>query len=127
MATLEIAITSLTPATYEKTSGSGDVTAQGNIDVTGVDEAVDLVWTIDDGVDRTFRPNPPPPPGPIIIVDRDGGGPPDGLFGQGVLSAGNKTLTVADVNTEGSNAAAGPFVYTLHFTDGAADPSIRNR
>lgn len=124
MATLNIKITSVTPPTYEKTSGSGDVSATGNIDVSGVAEDVDISWTLDDGLNRTFTASVPP--GPITITNPDGSGPPSGVFGAGELSSEDKTLEVSDANTVGSNPA-GNFQYTLHFTVGAADPSIKNR
>ncbi len=124
MATLNIKITSVTPRRYEKTSGSGDVTPRGDIDVSGVAEDVDINWTLDDGLNRTFTANDPP--GPITITNPDGSGPPSGIFGAGELSNGDKTLKVSDANTIGSNPA-GNFQYTLHFTVGAADPSIKNR
>ena len=113
MPTLNIDITAVTGSTgtYDKASGPGQVASNGDIDLRGATSAaVDLAWTLADGIGKTFASN-----------GFNAGNASE--FTGITLSNGDKTLTVTD-----NNDPNGQYEYSLTLSDGTVlDPKIINR
>lgn len=128
--TLIVNITSMNPDKFKKDSSStatnATVTESGDIDISLVEDSVEISWKIGATVNETFRPISPPP-GPIKFqtIDVPPTEPPAGVFGSPSLSDDKKTVTVTDENP--SNATKKIFTYTLYETPGPDDPRVTNR
>lgn len=117
---LHILIVSLSPAQYEMAPPYLDgatVDASGNIDVSRIDGAVDIEWTLGPAVTRRFVPNEQGN-GPVTIA------PANGQFAPPWLSSDRTVLQVRDENTVNPS---GGYNYNLHLTGGDLDPRIINR
>lgn len=118
--TLAVKITSITPPTYEKTSGpdKATVSSRGDIDVSELTNSVDIEWTLKSDLNEVFKPLSPEP-GPITIT------PANTEFSAAVLSNSDRTVTVPDANS--ANQTTKVYNYILHQQRGQMDPSIKNR
>jgi len=128
--TLIINITALNPDVFEKDSSStasaATVGSSGDIDLSDVDDAVDISWTFAESLDEEFKPLTPPP-GPIMFrtITAPPVAPGSGIFGTPSLSNGNRTVSVSDANS--STETTKTFNYTIYETHGPDDPRVTNR
>jgi hypothetical protein len=127
---LIINITALNPDAFEKdlssTASDATVGSNGDIDLSKVNDAVDISWTFAESLNVTFKPVTPPP-GPIMFrtITAPPVAPASGIFGTPGLSNKDRTVTVSDANS--STEATKIFNYTIFETHGPVDPRVTNR